>query len=331
MSAHRWYRLGVTALRAGGGGGTAGPDTPDPTGPTELRLILKNVNGIPGISIELATAAGALKAYRIAGGPETTDPISLNLGGTDLQVSVQMDRNEELRVRPRQGATQGSEKSCRRKGRTAGASAEVHVAELTDVRCVGAEWDGPDQVPVSDCLTPVVLRDDFATGLQWSVTFGGTNGTGHSETNNATGGNPGGYRHMVHTLPGMTSVVLQHVYTGGSYDPSVSGAIRHLHYMDDRIEFNPPFAGAGIGTTFRMFQGTAGTFRTEAVGFTSTTWQTVVLLRLTPSSFAPTNVNFTATGGPITFGYQRSNTNNNPVTAYTTTHGIDNWTVVVCH
>jgi hypothetical protein len=303
---------------------------PDPTGPTELRLTLKNVNALPGIVLELATAAGALKAYRIAGGPETTEPILLNLGGTDILVSVQMDKNEELRVRPRQGATQGSEKSCRRKTRTAGASAEVHVAEVGDLRCVGPEWDGPDQAPTSDCLTPVVLHDDFATGAQWSVTFGGTNGAGHSEANNATGGNPGGYRHMVHTLPGMSSVVLQHVYTGGSYDPSVSGAIRHLHYMDDRIEFTPPFAGAAIGTTFRMFQG-AGTFRTDAVSFTSTTWQRVILPRLTPASFAPANVNFTATGGPITFGYQRSNTNNNTVGAYTTAHGIDNWTVVICH
>ena len=330
MSTNKRYLLVLTSLLAGcGGETTSGP--PETTGPTELRLTLKNTNALPGMTVELSTAAGAPKSYRIAGGSETTDPITLALGGADLQISVQMDKNEELRLRPKQGATQGTQKSCRRKGNTAGASAEVHVAELADVRCVGPEWDAPDQAPTSDCLTPVVLRDDFTTGSQWSVTFGGTNGASHSESNNATGGNPGGYRHMVHILHGQSSLVLQHVYTGGSYDPSVSGAIRHLHYMDNRIQFNPPFAGAQIGTTFRMFQGAAGTFRTDAVAFGSTTWETVLLLRLTPSSFAPANVNWTATGGPITFGFQRSNTNNNQITPVTANHGIDNWTVVICH
>ena len=329
MSTNTTYLMTLGSLLAGCG---SEPNSgPQPTGPTELRLSLKNTNALPGMILELATAAGAPKAYRIGGGSETTGPITLALGGTDLQVSVLMDRSEELRLLAKQGLSQGTQKSCRRKGNTAGTSAEVHVAELSDVRCVGAEWDAPEQAPTSDCLTPVVLRDDFTNGSQWSVTFGGTNGANHSETTNATGGNPAGYRHMVHILPGMSSLTLQHVYTGGSYDPSVSGAIRHLHYMEDRIQFNPPFAGASIGTTFRMFQGAAGTFRTAALSFGSTTWESVLMQRLTPSSFAPANVNFTATGGPITFGYQRSNTNNNPVTPVTTNHGIDNWTVVICH
>lgn len=335
MSTDKWYLLVLASLLAGCGGESSGPEPPPTTGPTELRLTLKNVNVIPGMTLDLSTAAGVPKAYRIAGGSETTGPIPLAVGGADLLVSVQMDRNEELRLRPKQGATQGTEKSCRRKGNTAGASAEVHVAELTEVRCVGGEWDAAEQPPASDCLTPFVLRDDFTTGSQWTATVSG-NGSTHSVTNNATGGNPGGYRRMGHNVPTTSSIVVRHVYTGGSYDPSASGAIRHLHYWEDRIQFNPPFAGAAVGAHFRIFQG-AGSYSIPVAlnlatgGFSTTTWESVPLLRLTPSSFSPATVNFTASGGSITFGYQRSNTNNSTTQPFVTTHGIDNWTVVICH
>jgi hypothetical protein len=296
------------------------------------------------MSVELLTAAGARKAYR-KGGSESTEPITLSLAGADVQVTVMMDRNEELRVKPKQGTTEGAQKSCRRKGNTAGASAEVHVAEVAEVRCVGTEWDAPDQPPQSDCLTPVVFFDDFAAGTQWNeiVSYGGT-GTGASTSvsNPSTGGNPGGYRRGFHSLPVQTSVFAKHVYTGGSYDPRASGAVRHMHYWEDRIIYNPPYAGAEVGGGFRILQAatasqaaaqyTTLTLSGGAVfGFASLTWQSAMLLRVTPATFGATGPNFSATGGTMTFGFDRRNTNVNVSTPITTTHGTDNWTVVICH
>jgi hypothetical protein len=332
MFAKNWYPLGLASLLVSCGVDPTGSG-PGPTGPTELRLSLKNVNVIPGTTVELLTAAGTPKAYRVEGGSETTGPITLNLGGADLLVVVRMERNEELRIRPKRGATDGAPKACRRRGNTDGASAEVQVADLA-VSCVGNEWDTQDQTPTSDCTSPVVFYDDFTTGSQWNALLTGT-GTGftHTVSNNATGGNPGGHRRMSHTFQASSSIVVNHVYTGGSYDPRVAGAIRHLHYFTDRIQFDP---GLVVGDRFRIFQGT-GSFQVPVAldpansGFGSTTWESIALLRLTPASFSPATANFTATGGVLTFGYQRSNTNSSTTSPRTTNHGIDNWTVVICH
>ena len=50
-------------------------------------------------------------------------------------------------------------------------------------------------------------------------------------------------------------------------------------------------------------------------------------MNLTAADFP--GVNFSSTGGPITFGYFRSNTNTGGG-AVTLTHGIDNWKVEIC-
>ncbi len=283
---------------------------PNPSGPTDLQITLKNVNVIPGLTIELSTAAGAPKAYRLAGGSSTqTDPITLTVGGANVQIVVSTDSDEELRVRAKIGTDQGTAKSRRRKGNTSGAKVELHVGDL-DVRCIGDQWTSPDQAPASDCQTPVVLHDDFTSGSQWTETFTttGSNPPTKSVSNPSTGGNPGGYRRMSHTLPATSSISVLHTYTGGTYDPAASGAIRYIHYYEDRIQFNPPFNGAAIGTTFRAFQGAGSYYVLLTNGaYTSTTWESVSLRRLTAASFSPANANFTATGTPISFGlYQCS-------------------------
>jgi hypothetical protein len=139
---------------------------------------------------------------------------------------------------------------------------------------------------------------------------------------------------MSHSIPPMSAIVVNHLYTGGNYSPSTSGAIRHMHYWEDRILLNPP--NGAVGARFLITQG-AGQFRIPLAlnpatgGFSTTTWESVPLFRLTPASFSPATVNFSATGGPITFGYQRSNTNSSASGNTANTHGIDNWTVVICH
>ena len=207
----------------------------------------------------------------------------------------------------------------------------MHVADL-EARCIGTKWTTPDQPPTSDCVSPVVLSDDFTTGSQWTLTTSTRNATTQSVANTGTGGSPGGYRRMVHNLPPNSYIGVFHLYTGGNYSPSASGAVRYIHYREDRIQFNPPFSGAAIGTDFRAYQGPNSYYVLLTNGaYTSTTWESVTLLRLTAASFSPATINFTAAGGPLTFGYDRSNTNNSTTQSYVTTHGIDNWTVVICH
>jgi len=61
--------------------------------------------------------------------------------------------------------------------------------------------------------------------------------------------------------------------------------------------------------------------------FTNTTWETTAALDLTAADFP--GVDFSAAGGPITFGFFRSNTNSGGG-ALTLTHGVDNFKVEIC-
>ena len=127
-----------------------------------------------------------------------------------------------------------------------------------------------------------------------------------------TTANLGGYRRPVHNLPANSYIGVFYLYTGGN--PAARGAVRHIHYREDRIQLNP-------NSYFVLLTNGA---------YTSSTWESVTLLRSSASSFSPATINVTTAGGPLTFGYDRSNTNNSTTQAYVTNHGIDNWTVVIC-
>ena len=322
------FLIGATIATVTGcsGGGENGSD--------EVTLALTNVNTLPGLRLELRNDAGVLKSWRLAGGSSQTGPIDLALTAPDVEVLVTLAGGEELRLTPSQGLTTGTEKSCRRQSGGA-KQLEVRVADLADARCTGPEWEAPDALPTVECLTPVIFSDDFAVGNQWTESFSETGGATHTVTNSATGGNLGGYRQMTHTEPSPSNIGVLHSFTGSTYDPATQGAIRHLHYAEDRIQINPPFNGAAIGTNFTAQQ--AGTTHFVVIGangaFASQVWERIGLRRLLTSDFILTApaLDFTAAGAPITFGYQRGNTNNPGGVTITTTHGIDNWTVVVCH
>ena len=262
----------------GGGGG----------GPEEIGLTLSNVNSIPGLEIDLKDGTGSDKSWRVSGGSPTTGPIALGLTPNTVTVLVEMADDEELRITARHGLDAGSPKSCRRASAAGAAGSDVKISDLDDVRCTGDKWQTPDPQPVSDCLSPIVLSDDFTSGTQWSAaTTGGTGTTSHAEINNASGGNPGGYRHMSENLPGPSSINVNHLYSGGSYTPATAGAIRYLHYSEDRIQFSPPFVGAQIGTLFYLKQ--AGfDYYAEIAGspqFATTNWQRGGIRRLIPAGF----------------------------------------------
>jgi hypothetical protein len=182
------------------------------------------------------------------------------------------------------------------------------------------------------CNNPVVIQDQFTSDAGWTTlvsTSGATVAT-QSVAFQGSAGNPGGYRQMQHVFTGQGAISVFHEYGTTTYNPGTQGPIDHINYYEDEILINPPFAGAAIGTGFTVSQ--AGT-RYSAIlwppsgAFTNVVWGTASLTDLTEASFSP-GLNF-STGGPITFGYSRSNTNTG-ATALTLTHGIDNWKVEIC-
>lgn len=178
------------------------------------------------------------------------------------------------------------------------------------------------------CNNPVIIQDDFGADAGWlaSATVSNANVTGTVDRQ-ATGGNPDGYRRMQHLFTGSAAISYFHTFAT-TYDPSTQGAIDHVNYYEDQILVAPPFAGAAVGTAFTMTQGgnrTALVLRPPGGAFTTTTWERTSLLDITAASVP--GVDFA--GGPITFGYLRSNTNSG-TGSYTITHGIDNFRVEIC-
>lgn len=174
----------------------------------------------------------------------------------------------------------------------------------------------------------VVVSDaSFAAG-DWLATVYFTSGGNptHGESAAPSGGNPGAFRSMTHQVPLSSSIGVFHEFLPFTYDPAVSGAIDSLTYREDRIEFSPPFAGAAIGANPALIQGGVTYFGSN-ITFTNTSWATVQLHGLTSLSFTSainTHPDFTSSGGPIRFGFARSNTSTSSL-GFGTFHGIDNW------
>jgi hypothetical protein len=179
---------------------------------------------------------------------------------------------------------------------------------------------------------PVIIADTEFLDSDWTVTGAFNNGARETHERRTTGGNPGAYRHMEHTVPGTASLSVTHEYVAASYDPSTAGAISGVDYTVDRIDIDPPFVGAAIGARFAVFQDGVRYLANAVTTFTNTEWQIHTLKCLTPQDFTPVNdrlPDFSASGSPLTFGFVRSNTNNNPSGSLVLQNGADNFRVVV--
>ncbi len=181
-----------------------------------------------------------------------------------------------------------------------------------------------------------VFFDDFEGADQWTATVvTATNGS--SDTVELVGGgNPGTFRQMTHVLPGTSDgdnnpsqIQILHLFGGGEWNPALQGALSHINYAEDQIQFDPPFDGAAIGSRFALVQG--GTTYLASIiednAYRNTDWQTVQATGLTAADFTPApGPDFSENGAPMTFGVLRSNTSRSS-SGITTTHGVDNWTV----
>ena len=191
------------------------------------------------------------------------------------------------------------------------------------------------------------ISDNQFNSSDWStLTLFANNDATHSGFQSASGGNPGAFWRMIHTLPGghpstHTFIWIFHQYLGGFYDPSTDGAVAFLDYSEDRIQFDPPFVGAQIGAYPALVQDGV-VFFGLGMTFPNTTWQTASLTDLTAADFKDfdsmtfhggdgifDNPDFSSSGGAIHFGYIRANSTIPGSASITTQHGIDNWSVAI--
>lgn len=183
----------------------------------------------------------------------------------------------------------------------------------------------------ADCKNPVVLTADFDVEDPFTKSTVSVNGATDTATRETSGGSPDGFRKMDHMMPGHpegSRLTVYHLFPQ-AYDPE-DGAVTHINYSEDRIQIDPPFATAAIGTGFFVFQNETRFTRplTEGV-FTSQSWETAEEDKLTPEDFIE-GLDFSTSGPPIQFGFYRSNSHNPSDVDSRTTHGIDNWRVEIC-
>jgi hypothetical protein len=160
------------------------------------------------------------------------------------------------------------------------------------------------------------------------VNFDGGNGTGTVATATlntiGSGGNPGEYGRIDLAWGGQfSSGVVAYFSTGQSYTPATADEIISITYNEDQKYFSGTSGGQAWwlmvkqgDQTKLVFGGTTGN---------STSWVTKTL------NTSLSSIELTPTPGvPIYFGFVRSNQNGNDSNGiFSTSIGIDNWTVTV--
>src|SRR5262245_32170817 len=93
----------------------------------------------------------------------------------------------------------------------------------------------------------LTLSDGTFADADWSaLEIVDTSGSASfSVSHESAGGNPDDFRQTQHTVPGSAqSIILDHIYAGGHYDPAAEGAIQTIDFtLDVR------FVGGSVGTS----------------------------------------------------------------------------------
>jgi hypothetical protein len=225
---------------------------------------------------------------------------------------------------------------------TATGALDVRSAAL-DVAALDAAASRSDSDRDSAC-TPgavVIFSEGTFNPGDWSESsIQPTGGATAASVQISTDGNPDAYRRMTHVLPAPSHVLIAHTYLPRVYDPKTGGAIDHIDYSEDQIEFSPPWNGAAIGWGVCIVQdGRIFVTTSPSNVFTNLSWKRAKLIGLTAADFSSTDPSdggsshpdFSASGAPMAFGFFRSNTNDTTIIggAETTTHGIDNWSFAI--
>ena len=177
----------------------------------------------------------------------------------------------------------------------------------------------------------------------WSVstiTFG--NGGVSSGDRMPSGGSPNAYRQVTINVsaapsPAEFSAVWSiPLRSGAVYDPSTQGAIVSIDYSEDARLFSGS-APAGQTVAPALRQG-ADFYIPAGMTVPETSWTAKPFSSLTESDFfliqddlidADQHPDFSATGGPIEFGFGRGNSTAIGGAGFSTVTGIDDWLITI--
>jgi hypothetical protein len=186
----------------------------------------------------------------------------------------------------------------------------------------------------------VVFEDgDFQAG-DWSViaiTDPALNGPTHTEDRSATGGLPGAFRHMVHTLTaGPSSLRVFNTKASAIYNPQVQGAIHAIDYREDCDRVSATSASLEVLSYPTLEQ--AGRHYVSHLGrgcLSQWVGNFAQLPSLQAVDFSQVDgpacgggescPDFSAGGAPLDFGFERRVSLLAGAPAGSIEHGIDNW------
>lgn len=192
----------------------------------------------------------------------------------------------------------------------------------------------------------VVISDGIFAPHNWQlITVASTFSATATASQIMAGGNPDSYRAITHTLPTppepqLTQLTAAHLYTATRYNPATQGAIDTIDFQQDARLLNLPWEQAFTSTQVLLRQGGRLYRSTQFIRtIADLTWQRSALTGLGATDFVAldgsgTNPDFSATGGPIAFGFVRGNSrfaDNPPVPPgdLVYAHAIDNWAVTI--
>lgn len=185
-----------------------------------------------------------------------------------------------------------------------------------------------------------VFSDEEFAPADWTTqVVHATNGATQSMNRVSSGGDPGAYRWMSHTLPaapGGTSTRLWvfHRYLAGTVDPSLT-PVAEVDYAEDAVLLA---TGWAVGSRAALLQDGVVYVGPSSLVVTNLLWRPFCSAKLTAADFTDVesvvglgtarHPDFSRTGTPISFGYLRHNGTSSTSQVYIP-HGIDGWRVVV--
>ncbi|MCB1055238.1 MAG: YncE family protein [Acidobacteria bacterium] len=185
-----------------------------------------------------------------------------------------------------------------------------------------------DRGPAERGATFEITDGTFAPA-DWEV-FQVTVGNGtHGEVQQTNGGNPGAFRQMTHSGL-LLEIVHRYIGAGSTYDPATDGALTAVDVTWDRsIRTLDGGAAALLDAPVviqggQVFRTTFDLYQPPTIG----TWDPFSMSGLDATAFndgGGGHPDFSAAGGPITFGYVRRN-GNSKISSFLV-HGIDNFQV----
>jgi hypothetical protein len=178
----------------------------------------------------------------------------------------------------------------------------------------------------------VTFTDASFADADWTATKIGDDTPGQAASftarQEATGGNPGSFRRITHTLR-LGSIDVWHSRRGFVYNPAVQGAIENVGYSYDLSA--PEFTAMA----FRLLLHQGNGYYAGPLDATSdASWRGFGRQEMTAAQFdlflgtGPAHPDFSTSGTPIEFGFLSANTNTVNANA-TILGGIDNYSVTI--